>query len=119
MLSARRATQNLTHIGLVLVPRPARGAWVRRIGFGLLAMLLGAAASDLRWRQQLGPLEQQLATTRDYPQLRQNLEQSQLRLQVSEAHSLELERQVTSLIDKLRENQDELSFFRKGRGKQP
>jgi hypothetical protein len=119
MPTARRAAQNITCIGLVLAPRPARSAWLRRVGAGLLAMLLGAAASDAHWRQQLGPLEEQLSAARDHPLLRQQLEQSQLRLRVSEARSLELERQVESLLDKLREHQDELSFFRKGRGKPP
>ena len=119
MPAARNATRQLAQVGLVLAPRGARGAWVLRVGFGLLALLLGAAASHRHWRQRLAPLEDRLAATQDYSQLRQQLELSRSNLRISQARGEELERQVESLIDKLRETQDELSFFRKGRAKSP
>ncbi len=119
MLRSRHATQRLTQVDLVLAPRRATGDRVLRAGLGLMALVLGAAASHLHWRGQLLPLEERVAATQDHTQLRQQLEQSRSTLRVSEARGLELERQVESLIGELREAQGELSFFRKGRSKAP
>lgn len=119
MLRSLRATQQLTQVELVLAPRRAWGVRVQRVGFGLLALVLGAAASHLHWRGQLLPLQERAAATQDYTQLRDKLAQSRSKLRVSQARGLELERQVESLIGEVREARDELSFFRKGRAKAP
>ena len=47
--------------------------------------------------------------------VQQKLEQSLLALKVSEARGQELERQIETLDQRLREYQDELTFFRKAR----
>ena len=48
-------------------------------------------------------------------QLEKRLEQARLTLSVSEARGQELERQIDALNQRLRETQDELTFFRKTR----
>ena len=47
--------------------------------------------------------------------LEKRLEQARLTLSISEARGQELERQVDALNQRLREAQDELTFFRKTR----
>jgi multidrug resistance efflux pump len=47
--------------------------------------------------------------------LEQALAQARMALQVSEARSHELEREIDSLNQRLRQGQEELAFFRKAR----
>jgi chromosome segregation ATPase len=52
---------------------------------------------------------------KDLQQLQQAQEQARLQLRVAEARSQELEHQIDSLNQRLRESQEELTFFRKSR----
>ena len=79
------------------------------------ALLAGAAGSHLYWSQRYGRLQQQAAELKDLQQLRQGLEQSRLMLRVSDGRSQELERQIDTLNQGLRECQEEVTFFRKTR----
>ena len=111
-----RATPNpLTRIRLVLSPGAARRGWV---GWGAVvaaALLAGAAAGRFFWSDgpaalpDPGPALQQLKT------LQHALEQSRLQLRASDARSHELERQIDAFNQRLRECQEELTFFRNAR----
>lgn len=109
----RRATQDLTRIGLVLSPRRAHGVWLGRCALGLVGLVAGGAASYVYWGQQVGRLQHQAAAAQDHQQLQQRLEQADLTLRVSEARSHELERQIETSVQRVRECQEELTFFRK------
>jgi hypothetical protein len=114
----RRATQELTRIGLVLSHRHARRDWLGRCTLTVAAGLVGVATGYVSWGEPLGHLQQQAATVQDQQQLQQRLEQSRLTLRMSEARGQELERQIAALIQQLRESQEELTFFRKARDHQ-
>jgi len=107
---------------LVLSPprSPGRGL----VFFALFAAALSVAAishslqiSEPPWRAAPSV---QLALSTAAPdtsnQLEKQLEQTKLSLSMSEARGQELERQVDALNQRLRETQDELTFFRKARG---
>jgi flagellar motility protein MotE (MotC chaperone) len=118
----RHASREITRMRLVLSPprNPGRGL----VFFGLLAAALAVAAishslqgGEPPWRAA-APL--QLAMSSAAPdgskQLEKQLEQTKLTLSMSEARGQELERQIDTLNQRLRETQDELTFFRKARG---
>ena len=109
------ASKDLARIALVPSPRGARRGWIVWCALVTAALLAGAAASHVYWRQRLAPLQQQALALQDLPQLQQGFEQSRLLQRVSEARSQELERQIDALNQRLRECQDELTFFRKAR----
>lgn len=111
----RRATHELTRIGLVLSHRRALRDWLGRCTLALAGALLGIGWGYLSWGEPLGQLRQQAVTVQDQTQLQARLEQSQLTLRVAEARGQELERQIAGLIQQLRETQEELTFFRKAR----
>jgi septal ring factor EnvC (AmiA/AmiB activator) len=94
--------------------RPARG-WLSRGATLVAALLVGASGTHLYWSERVGPLQQQAASLNDLQQSRQALEQSRLQLRVSGARSQELERQIDALNQRLRECQEEVTFFRKAR----
>jgi hypothetical protein len=114
----RRATRNLTGIGLELSRRHAHGDWLGRFALAIGGVLVGAAAVHLVENQWLAPAQLD-AAGQDHLQLQRRLEQGQLSLRVSEARSQELERQVETLVQQLRECGEELAFFRKGREGKP
>jgi uncharacterized protein HemX len=104
---------DLARARLVLSARRGGGG---RLVAGLLvvaALLAGAGASHLYWRRQLAPLQQQAAALKDLAGLRQGLEQARLMQRLADGRSQELERQVDALNQRLRECQEELTFFRK------
>jgi septal ring factor EnvC (AmiA/AmiB activator) len=118
----RHASREITRIRLVLAPprSPGRGL----VFFALLAAALSVAAishslqgGEPPWHAA-PPL--QLAMSSAAPdtskQLEKQLEQAKLTLSMSEARGQELERQIDTLNQRLRETQDELTFFRKARG---
>jgi hypothetical protein len=111
----RTATQELTRIGLVLAPRRAQRRWIGRAAFAAVLVAIGACGSWLVATQPTGD-DPRLAAAMGVKQaLRGELEQAQLKLRMAEAHSQELERQVDGLNQRLREVQDQLTFFRKAR----
>jgi septal ring factor EnvC (AmiA/AmiB activator) len=116
------ASREITRMRLVLSPprSPGRGL----VLFALFAAALSVAAishslqiSEPPWRTAPAV---QLALSAAAPdtsnQLEKQLEQTKLSLSMSEARGQELERQVDALNQRLRETQDELTFFRKARG---
>jgi len=112
------APADLARIKLVLSQGRGRRGWIVWCALVVAALLAGAGASELVWRERLGPLQQQAAAMKDQAQLLHALEQSRLQMRVSEARSEELERQIGALNRQLRECQEEVTFFRKaGSGK--
>jgi uncharacterized protein HemX len=111
----RGATHKLTRLGLVLSHPSARRAWLARGVLLLAGLATGAAGGYFYADEHLGAAQQQAVAAQDQQRLRQQLEQSQLNLRVTEARSQELERQIAALVQQLRESQEELTFFRKAR----
>ena len=121
----RKATRELTRIRLVLSPRRLHGGW-----FAFSALLaatvsiaatthfvpgveLPFVASSTSASSSIAPV---VAGAPDHSKLlEKRLEQARLTLSVSEARGQELERQIDALNQRLRETQDELTFFRKTR----
>lgn len=112
----RLALTDLSRIGVVLLPRRARGAWLGACAALIVAALSGAAALHVHGRLQASPASradglramQQLEQT-----VKQTLERTGLQLRVAEARSLELERQIDILNQRLHASQEEVTFFRK------
>lgn len=119
MAQGRTATHQLTHGGLVLAPQRAGRGWLAAL---LVALGLGAAGAGGFFAGQMQPQDVQRLghALRDNQGLQQALDQAKAALRMSEARSQELERQIDALNQRLRECQDELTFFRKTRegGKQ-
>ncbi|MEP7297314.1 MAG: hypothetical protein ABI702_14090 [Burkholderiales bacterium] len=111
----RGVTQNLTRIGLVVSPRRGVGKWLARAALALVCLATGAAATHFYESRQADRLQQQAEAAHDQQQLQQQLEQTRLALRMSEGRGQELEREIATLIQKLRECQEELTFFRKAR----
>ena len=111
------ATRNLTRIGLVLSHQRARGDWLVRSVFALVALAIGAAGGFLYAGHQLGDAQRQSAASlaQQQRELQQQLEQSRMTQRLSESRSQELERQIDGLNQQLTAAQDELTFFRKAR----
>ena len=115
---ARAVTRDLTRLGLVLTPGVVRGRWVARCALVALGVLAGAAAIrvyDETQASRTAPLSVASPATDAAAPLKQQLEQSQLTLRVAESRSQELERQIATLVQQLRESQEELTFFKKTR----
>lgn len=110
-----RGTQQLTRSLLVLAPARARGRWrTPLLAAGLLAsaVLAGHVHREaIPW----GPATRSAPALPDQRPTQEMLEQARLSLQLSQAHSHELERQIDGLSQRLREAQEELTFFRKAR----
>jgi hypothetical protein len=119
----RKATRELTRIRLVLSPRRLHGGW-----FAFSALLAAtvsiAATTHLVPGVEL-PFVASATSATTAPvvaagpdtskALEKRLEQARLTLSISEARGQELERQIDALNQRLRETQDELTFFRKTR----
>ena len=109
------STQDLTHVGLVLSARRARGSWLGRSTLAAAGVLAGAGVGYGVWGQPAQPAHQLAAAAQDRTRLEQQLGQLGLTMRVSEARSQELEHQIDTLIQRLRECQEELTFSRKAR----
>ena len=110
-------TQQLTRSLLVLARARAPAGWrVPLLALGLAASLAlaGHVNQDaLPWPAPAATLAGAAAPD-DRPG-RQALDEARLALQLSEARGKELERQIDTLNQRLRESQEELTFFRKSR----
>ena len=111
----RGVTQNLTRIGLVVSPRRGLGKWLGRCALVIAGLLVGCAGTYLYENQRADRLQQQATAAHDQQALQEQLEQSRQKLRMSESRGQELEREIATLIQKLRESQEELTFFRKAR----
>src|SRR5690349_21621341 len=118
----RKATRELTRIRLVLSPRRLHGGWFAFSA--LLAATVSIAATPHLVPGIELPFVAPTASTATGPvaaapdtskALEKRLEQARLTLSISEARGQELERQIDALNQRLREAQDELTFFRKTR----
>ena len=120
----RGATRELTRVKLALLPRRRRRGWlagsvlvVGALSIGAV-LSLGAGGSDLHLGHVFRDVQQPAAVAQDTQLLRKQLEQIRLTLSLSEARSQGLEHQIDALNRRLRECQEELTFFRKaGDGK--
>jgi len=120
----RKATRELTRIRLVLSPRRLHGGWFAFSA--LLAATVSIAATnhlvpgiELPFGAPTNSASLTATTVAAAPDnsklLEKRLEQARLTLSISEARGQELERQIDALNQRLREAQDELTFFRKTR----
>ncbi len=110
----RTATQRLSHVGLVVRPERASRWWLR--GTATATLLAAGVAGGYAWRESLvAPLEAPPATPAQVRALREQSEQAQLALRLSEARGRELEHQIDTLNQQLGETQEQLTFFRKAR----
>lgn len=109
----RAAPKNLAHIRLERSPADARRSGIVWSATVAATLLAGAAAGHHLTVQRLDLASLEAAAQSERQQIEQLLEQARLQLRVSEARSQELERQIDALNLKLRECQEELTFFRK------
>ena len=112
------ATQRLTGGELVLsAGPPPRSGFSSTLRFAF-ALCLGAAGAQwlaeplAPWMAGESPAAQAQAQTRLH-ELQRSLEQARLDSQLSQARSRELERQIDTLHQQLREAQEQLLFYRK------
>ncbi|MGH8796537.1 MAG: hypothetical protein ACREXI_05730 [Caldimonas sp.] len=118
MASGRSATRNLTRVGLVLAPRRARG---RRLTCSALLGGLLAAGVAIGYAGRMaapGPAivdPATASTASEIVQLRRQLEQAHLAQRLGDARSVEFEHQIDALNQRLRDAQEELTFFRQAR----
>jgi hypothetical protein len=111
------ATRELSHTALVLaMPRPRKLA-ARLLGLALLLVVAAGAG----WLARGGlpemlrpPVATPAAPPVEEP-LRRELAQAHEALRLAQARSTELERQIDTLNQRLREATEELTFFRKAR----
>jgi hypothetical protein len=119
LLRARPArTNDLTRLPLVLVPGGPRRSGLLRGALLVAALLAGAAGSHVYWTQELARWRLDAVPVAELRQAEQAAAQARMQLEVSQAHGRELELQIDGLNQRLRESQEELAFFRKGRDAQ-
>ena len=109
------APKDLARGAFVLSPARGRRAWLVWSVLVVAALCAGAAGSWFYSQQRFEQEQQQSASVKDVQQLQSQLEQASMTLRVSEGRSRELERQIDALNQRLRESQEELTFFRKTR----
>ena len=113
-----RATERLTRNLLVLAPARAVAGWrLPALAVTLAASVFVAShvhRDALPWAHPALPAPS-AATSFDALPLRKQIDQAELALQLSRAQVHELERQIDTLNQRLRETQEELAFFRQSR----
>ena len=113
----RIATRSLTQVSLELMPRRGARRWLLRSVLIVGALGAGAAVGVVGRDQAMAALQapQVDATAAQIRPLREEIDQSRSALRLATARSQELERQVDTLNQRLREATEELTFFRKAR----
>lgn len=111
----RSATQKLTRIGLVLSPKRARRSVLAWFALAIIFLAVGALASHLYSSRLPTDTRHLDAAIDENRTLAQRAEQLNMTLSVAQARSVELEKQIDALNQRLRETQEELAFFRKTR----
>lgn len=117
-MSARRwhgVPKDLAGGALVLSRAGSRRGWLLWCALVVMALAAGAALGYGYARDRYARAQEASVPLRDMQQLGQQLEQARLQLRVSDGRSQELERQIDTLNQRLRESQEELVFFRKTR----
>lgn len=117
----RTASQQLTHVGLVLAPRrTARRRLVQALlpsGALIAGACVGYLGNDAEHPAAPAPPP---GTQAEVVVLQQQLDDARSALRLAGAHGQELEHQVDALNQRLRDTTVELTFVRKAReGKQP
>ena len=110
-----RQRRAFTQGPLVLAPAATARRWPLLLVVAATAALTGVAATQLYWQQRIVQARQQAVASAELQQLRLDLERAALTQRVSSARGDELERQVETLNQRLRERDEELAFFRKTR----
>jgi len=111
-----RATRDLTHVGLTLARQRRRGRWLLAPAIVVLALALGAAIGYLVHERAMPVVVAVPAMPApELAPLRRELAEARMAMQLSEARSAELERQIDALNQKLAESQEQLTFVRKAR----
>src|SRR5450631_2304826 len=91
----RTATQDLTHVGLVLSPRRARGRWLAWWVLLVGALVTGASIGYVgRGHAPPGVQQPPVGAAPRVQILRQQLEQTRLALRLADARGQELEHQI-------------------------
>ena len=114
-------TRQLTRDTLVLAPLGLPFAWRRPVLLAaLMASVLAASQMHRSALPGLEPDSVRSAAADPRPQQHQHqqqqmLDQARMALAMAQARGLELERQVDTLNQRLRETQEALAFFRKTR----
>ena len=115
--SGRRASQNLTRVGLTLAPQ--RSSWRRVLGLSLLAITAFAAGLGVDGPSgepvPMVALRTPPVPSADLIQLQGQLDQARMAARVSLARTEELERHIDALTQKVSLAQGELNFIRKAR----
>lgn len=116
MRVARSQVSGIARIDLELTPRRPNARRRTLLWMALLVATLAAAVGTpgglaLPW----SAASEAAAPTSDDGALNTALEHTRMRLRLSEAHSRELERQIDTLNQRLRESQEQLSFIRNAR----
>ena len=119
--SGRSASRRLTQVTLEVMPRRAA---VRRLAWPALVMtaLVAGAAIGYVVRSQAPAIvpAQSVDMSPELRRSREQLDQATSALRLADARSQELERQVDGLNQRLRESNEELTFFRMAReGRHP
>jgi uncharacterized protein HemX len=112
----RTPTRDLTHVAITLARQRRRGRWLLGPVLVAFALALGAGIGyAVHERVAAVVVAPPAAASPELPQLRQRLAEAQMGLQLSDARSHELERQIDALNQKLSEAQEQLTFVRKAR----
>ncbi|MDH5338982.1 MAG: hypothetical protein OEW22_04340 [Rubrivivax sp.] len=120
MRTGSQHAQGIARVDIELTSRAPRAQRRTALWLALLLAVAGAAVTQpgravLHW---VWPPVAALPAP-DLGALEQALEQTRMRLHLSEARSRELERQIDSLNQRLREGQEQLTFFRNARNGKP
>ncbi|MEO7337312.1 MAG: hypothetical protein ABIV63_12085 [Caldimonas sp.] len=109
----RHATRDLARIGMVLSPKHARRGLFAGSILLVAALSMGAGSGYFYAMQEPREAPAPATSPLELQQVQRRLDQSRMTLDLAAAHSHELERQIDALNQRLRESQDELTFFRK------
>jgi len=109
-------TRELTHVGITLARQRRRGRWLLAPAIVVVALALGIATGYLAHERASPVVVAGPATPApELAPLRRELSEARMAMQLSEARSAELERQIDVLNQKLAESQEQLTFVRKAR----
>lgn len=120
-----KATRELARKRLVVsTPRGAgKAMWLGAIGLGVAAVVAGSEVAG-RWHAAEAALIHSATLPAPASGLadaaagsQQKLDNALLDLKLAQSRSKELERQIDTLNQRLRESQEELTFFRKAQGR--
>jgi len=109
-------TRELTQVGITLARQRRRGRWLLAPVIVAAALALGTAIGYLAHERATPVVVARPATPApELAPLRRELAGARMAMQLSEARSAELERQIDALNQKLAESQEQLTFVRKAR----